>query len=378
MIPYGRQYIDEDDIAAVVETLKSDYLTTGPKVEEFEKAFAEFCGAKYAVSCANGTAALHLAAIALGLGEGDAVIVPSLTFLATANAVRFTGAEAIFSDVDPDTGLMTVQNFKDALERAGDATVKAVFPVHLSGECVDLKAIKEIAQTKGIKIVADSCHAVGGTLYGEPIGAGVYEDMACYSFHPVKTMTMCEGGAITTNNKEYADTMRRARAHGMEPCSMEPEIPRYYKMEEPGYNYRLTDMQCALGLSQLKKLPDFVKRRAELSKLYDAKLADMAPILNLPIYQDYSEGARHLYAVRIDFEAAGITRADLMKALVEKGVGTQVHYYPVHSQPYYKERYGLSLPGTDYYYKHTLSLPLYYGMSDADVDTVVNALKALL
>jgi UDP-4-amino-4,6-dideoxy-N-acetyl-beta-L-altrosamine transaminase len=378
MIPYGRQYIDEDDIAAVVETLRSDYLTTGPKVAEFEKAFAEFCGAEFAVSCANGTAALHLAALALELGQGDAVVVPSLTFLATANAVRFTGAEVVFADVDPDTGLMTAAHLEEALTRAGDLNIKAVFPVHLTGECVDLKSLKTITAPQGIKIVADSCHALGGTLHGKPVGACEFEDMACYSFHPVKTMTMCEGGAITTNNKHYAERMRRMRTHGMQPCSMAPEIPSYYEMAEPGYNYRLTDMQCALGLTQLQKLPSFVTGRTELSALYDEKLAGLSPAIKPPIRQDYGQAARHLYAPRFDFSATGKNRATVMEELLAAGIGTQVHYYPVHRQPYYQNRYGLTLPGADRYYQRTLSLPLYYGMQDEDVDKVVNALKALL
>lgn len=381
MIPYGRQWIDEDDIDAVVAALKSDFLTTGPKIPEFEQAFSKITGAAETVVCANGTAALHLAALAAGLGPGDAAIVPSVTFLATANGPHYTGAEIIFADVDPQTGLMRPQDLEEALSCAGKLTPKAVFPVDLAGRCADLPALSRIAKQHGLSVVADSCHSVGGTYVsrnGElvPVGSCADADMTTFSFHPVKTLTMGEGGAITTNNRAFAERMRTARHHGM---VARPDLgPWCYDMPDVGYNYRATDLQCALGLSQLAKLEMFVRRRRELAALYDALLADLSPVIRTPVPVSKGEAAWHLYAVRIDFEALGISREDLVAGLRGYGVGTQVHYIPVHSQPYYAQRYGtIELPGAEAYYRHTLSLPLYPAMTEQDVQKVVQAIRQI-
>jgi UDP-4-amino-4,6-dideoxy-N-acetyl-beta-L-altrosamine transaminase len=379
MIPYGRQHIDEDDIAAVASALRGDYLTTGPLVDKFETALAARVGAKHAVVCANGTAALHLAALALGLKEGDSIIAPSMTFLATANAARYCGAEVIFADVNPDTGLMEPRHLEEALARAGKTRPAAVFPVHLTGECVDGPALRAVAGRHGLKIVADGAHAIGSVAHGHAAGSCADEDMCTFSFHPVKTMTMGEGGAVTTNSDEYAASMRRLRTHGMVPKEMAPEIPHYYEMPEPGFNYRATDFQCALGLSQLGKLNAFIERRAALAALYDRLLAPLAPLVQVPLRQDYCAPALHLYAVRIDFATAGKTRAQVMTALKERGIGTQVHYFPVHRQPYYLNRYGtLDLPGTESWYARTLSLPFYYGLTDAQAEEVAIVLQEAL
>ena len=379
MIPYGRHYIDDEDIAAVSEALRGDFLTTGPKIAEFENAFAQAAGAKHAVVCANGTAALHIAAIAHNFGPGDVAIVPTVTFLATANAVRFTGADVVFADVNPDTGLMEVEHLEDAMKRAGTRKIKAVFPVHLTGECVDLTALKKITDKHGMKIVADACHAAGGMLHGKPVGACSVEDMSVFSFHPVKTMTMGEGGAVTTNDAAMADVMRKARGHGAVHGPMAPEMPSYYTMPQIGYNYRATDIQCALGLTQLKKLPLFAARRREMSKIYDKLLAPLAPLVELPQHHNYCDAARHLYAVRIDFKKIGTTRAALMDKLKDRGIGTQVHYFPVHRQPYYTGLYGEThLPGAERYFSRTLSLPFYHGLTDDDLAMVARELGALL
>lgn len=376
MLPYGKQSIDEDDIAAVAQVLRSDFLTTGPKVEEFEAALCQHTGAQHAVVCGNGTQALHLSALALGLGPGDAVIVPSLTFLATANAALYCGAEVVFADVDPQTGLMGAEHAEDALKRCGDLTPRAIFPVHLAGQAVNLPELRNFADEHGLKIVADSCHALGGDAHGASIGAGQHEDMATFSFHPVKTIAMGEGGAITTNNKDYADHMRVLRSHAM---TKNPDAGSWvYDMAELGYNYRASDIHCALGVSQLKKLKAFVEKRRELASLYDELLKPLAPVIQGPQRISQCNPAWHLYAARIDFEALGKSRQDVMEGLRAQGVGTQVHYRPVHTQPFYTDRYGdLSLPGAQMYYERTLSLPLYPAMEEADVRHVVDALEKI-
>ena len=377
MYPYGRQSIDDDDIKAVVESLRGDFLTTGPKIAEFESVLCEKTGAKYAVACGNGTQALHLAAVAAGIEAGDAVIVPSLTFLATANAARYCGADVVFADVDPKTGLMRAQDLEKAIEKSKHKKIKSVFPVHLTGQCVDLASIKSVADDHNMTVIADGAHVLGADIYGDKIGACHDAEMTTYSFHPVKTIAMGEGGAITTHDEKLAEKMRNLRSHGME---KRPDIgPWAYDMSELGYNYRVTDFQCALGISQMKKLDRFVARRRQLADLYDNLLADLAPSILPPVRRDYCEPAWHLYAPRFDFKALGITRAELMSALMGKDVGTQVHYIPVHTQPYYKNLYGeLHLPGAEEYYEHTLSLPLYPALKDEDVEYIVKALKEVV
>ncbi len=376
-LPYGRQTIEQDDIEAVVETLKSDYLTTGPKIQEFEKLLATKTGADEAVVVGNGTQALHLACLAAGLEEEDYAIVPTLTFLATANAVRYCGADVIFCDVDPDTGLMTAATLQTAIDQNTDKKIKAILPVHLGGQSVDLKAIKEIADKNNLKIIADSCHALGSKYGNNWIGSCSYEDMATFSFHPVKNIAMGEGGAITTNDKALADKMRIMRTHGM---VQKPEMgPWYYEMPELGYNDRATDIQCALGVSQLNKLDRFVEKRSALVALYDDLLKPLAPLVLPPSKVSNCEPAWHLYAVRIDFDKIGMGRAEFMTVLKEKGIGSQVHYIPVHTQPYYKNLYGeKNLSGADKFYQATLSLPLFPSMEESDVSRVVTVIKSII
>ncbi|MEZ5902357.1 MAG: UDP-4-amino-4,6-dideoxy-N-acetyl-beta-L-altrosamine transaminase [Alphaproteobacteria bacterium] len=379
MFPYGRQSIDDEDVAAVIETLRSDFLTTGPKIEEFEAQLCDKTGAPYAVVCGNGTLALHLSALALNIGDGDAVIVPSLTFLATANAIRYCGGSVVFSDVDPDTGLMRVQDFQEALEHAEkkNMTVKAVYPVHMTGQCANLKEIKNLADQHGIAVVVDGSHSLGAEYYGEPVGKSRDALMMTYSFHPVKTIAMGEGGAITTHDKNLADKMRILRSHGIE---KRLDIgPWFYEMKDLGFNYRITDIQCALGISQIKKLDKFVTRRRELASLYDELLKPLFPRIKPPKRENYTVSSWHLYAPRFDFKALRINRADLMNELSKKDIGTQVHYIPVHSQPYYKNLYGdICLPGTEEYYEGTLSLPFYPALKNEDVEYVSNTLKEIL
>jgi UDP-4-amino-4,6-dideoxy-N-acetyl-beta-L-altrosamine transaminase len=393
-LPYARQQIDGDDIEAVNSVLRADYLTTGPATEAFEAELANITGAAHAISCSSGTAALHLAALALELGPGDKVIVPTITFLATANAARFVGAEVVFSDVDPATGLMTPENLERVLEREGKS-LKAVFPVHLAGQIPDLPAISQIAREQKLAIVEDASHAIGAVYSrgNDDVSAGSCSDsdMTIFSFHPVKTIVMGEGGAVTTNDSALADRAALLRNHGMSrnpDAFVQPDMafdaagdanPWYYEMAEIGYNYRVSDIHCALGLSQLGKLARFVDRRRELAACYDELLAPLAPLLKPISRQAGCRPAWHLYTVLIDFDNAGISRADLMRRLRAQDVGSQVHYIPVHRQPYYLDRYGdLELPGADAYYARTLSLPLFTGMTDADVERVVENLTSLL
>jgi dTDP-4-amino-4,6-dideoxygalactose transaminase len=311
--------------------------------------------------------------MAAGLGEGACAIVQSMTFLATANAIRFTGAEVIFCDSDPLTGLMTEETLRQAISRVPDhLELKAILPVHLAGLPVDLKAIRTVADEYGAKIIADSCHATGGTYHDTTIGACKYEDFATFSFYPVKTMTMGEGGAITCRDKGAYEFMKSKRSHGMIP---KPEKgPWYYEMPDIGYNYRATDMQCALGLSQLKKLNGFIKRRAEIVEIYNNRFDGIDDALKTPADPSYSNKTSwHLYAPQFNFDVIGKSRRDVMEELKSQGILTQVHYFPVHLQPYYVDRYGeLHLPGAKKYYDGTLSLPLYPDLTDEQVNFVAD------
>ena len=393
-LPYGRQAIDDEDIAAVADALRSDYLTTGPYVSRFEAALAKTVGAKHATVCANGTAALHMAARALDLGRGSVVVVPAITFLATASAPHMNGAEIVFADVDPETGLMRPEDLEEALSRTSHAD--AVFNVHLNGQCGDLEAIADIARAHGAKLVDDACHALGTAYVARnggvsPIGANRFSDISVFSFHPVKTIAMGEGGAVTANDSGLAKRLVRARNHGMtrDPADFanagdafdengDPN-PWYYELIEPEFNWRASDIQCALGLSQLNKLGRFVARRRALAATYDALLAGCAPIARPCARTRPCLPAWHLYAARIDFARAGISRAAVMRALQAEGIGTQVHYFPVHRQPYYARRYGVqALPGAERYYARALSLPLFASMTEDDAVRVVDALKRVL
>jgi UDP-4-amino-4,6-dideoxy-N-acetyl-beta-L-altrosamine transaminase len=380
-LPYGRQSIDDDDIAAVAAALRDDFLTTGPRVEAFEHAFAEQVGARHAIACANGTAALHLGMLALGVGEGEVCIVPSITFLATANCARYVGAEVVFADVDPQSGLMTEATLADAIARCGDRRIAAILPVHLRGDIAELPALRRLADAAGAALVEDACHALGSRMMfaGQPASAGDgrWGDMAVFSFHPVKTLTTAEGGMITTGDARLAERLRGLRSHGMiRPPGADPWV---YEMPELGFNYRLPDVLCALGLSQLAKLPRFIERRRALARRYETALAPLAPLVRLAERPAWSNPALHLLAVLIDFEAAGLSRAEVMAGLKARGVGSQVHYIPVHRQPYYAARYGVAdLPGADAWYARCLSLPLFPAMADSDVDRVAAALMDTL
>jgi UDP-4-amino-4,6-dideoxy-N-acetyl-beta-L-altrosamine transaminase len=381
VLPYGRQTIEADDIAAVAEALGADFLTTGPRVEAFERAFAETVGARHAVACANGTAALHLAMLALDVKPGEVVIVPSITFLATANCARYVGADVVFADVDPESGLMTPQTLAEALARVGARRLRAVLPVHLRGDACDLPGLEALAHAAGAVLVEDAPHALGTTArFGnttETIGDVRHSAMATFSFHPVKTIATGEGGMVTTNDAVLAERLRVLRSHGM--VRPEGSDPWWYEMAEPGFNYRLPDILCALGLSQLKKLPRFAARRRALTAAYGEALAPLAPLVRPAARPAWSDPVLHLMTVLIDFAAAGRSRREVVDALKARGVGSQVHYIPVHRQPYYRGLYGdLDLPGAEAWYARCLSLPLYPGMADGDVARVADALRDAL
>ena len=391
-LPYARQVIEDDDIAAVEAVLRGEWLTTGPKVEAFEAALAKTVGAKHAVVCNSGTAALYIAVRAAGLAPGDKVIVPSVTFLATASANVLADLEVIFADVDPDTGLMTTDHAAEALRRGGKG-VKAVFPVHLGGRVENPHALRAFADANGLVVIEDACHALG-TRYGNavhPVGGCNDSLAACFSFHPAKTIAMGEGGAVTTNSDDVAHQARLIRNHGMtrEPAAFvnrdlafaadgSPN-PWYYEADTISHNLRASDINCALGLSQLAKLETFLTGRRRLADLYEKQLAPLAPVVRYVAGTPGDQHGWHLCTVLIDFPAAGLDRRSLMEKLKARGVGTQVHYIPVHAQPFYRRRYGEQhLPGAMAYYERTLSLPLYPSMTDGDIGRVLNALTESL
>jgi UDP-4-amino-4,6-dideoxy-N-acetyl-beta-L-altrosamine transaminase len=395
-LPYGRQFIEADDIDAVSEVLRSDYLTTGPAVDRFEHDLAAYVEVPFVVVCSNGTTALHLAACAIGLQPGDIVIVPTLTFLATANAGRYCGAEVVFADVDPESGLMTYKTFLEALTRCHKKP-KAVFPVHLNGQNVDMREIYQYCREQGIYIIEDACHALGGRQpmrenqsRSVPDGSCEWADMTVFSFHPVKSIATGEGGAVTTRSEKLANKMRQLRNHGM---TRQPEEfankdlafdeegnanSWYYELSELGFNYRLSDLNCALGISQLKKLPDFIEKRRLLANEYVRLIGDGIPGARIrPVkFSEFGESGWHLFPVLIDFERIGISRNQLFHLMRERNIYLQVHYIPVHMQPYYRDE-DLVLRGAMTYYSKVVSLPLFVSMDIGDVQTVVDSLREL-
>lgn len=394
-IPYGRQALDDDDIAAVTDVLRGDWLTGGPAVPEFEEALREHTGASHVVACSSGTAALHMAAIALGIGAGDKVIVPAVTFLASASAFRFQGADIVFADVDPRTGLLTPETLQRCIDDRTDGDIAAVVPVYLGGRCDSPAAIAEIASAHGAAVIEDACHALGSYYDSgnerHRVGSGAHADISVFSFHPVKTITSGEGGAATTADAEIAAALRLARNHGMtrDPAAFVNDRrafddngkpnPWYYEAQGIAPNYRASDIHCALGTSQLRKFPGFAKRRQELAARYDSLLASLSPVISAIGAVPGCDPVLHLYAVHIDFAALGIDRAKAMRLLSENGIGTQVHYIPLHLQPYFAAlNPGLSLPGAESYYTSTLSLPLFPAMTEDDQDRVIAALGALV
>ncbi len=388
-LPYGRQWIDDDDVAAVVAALTSDIIAHGPRVTTFEQAFAEKVGAREAVACSSGTAALHLALAALDVEPGNVCVVPAITFLSTATAARFCGAEVVFADVDPDSGLMTSGALAEAIQRVG-RPIKAVLPVHLGGRLCDMAGIEAVAAKGGAAVVEDAAHAVGGIdRDGCSIGACGRSVAATFSFHPVKTLAAGEGGMVTTNDPDRAARMRRLRNHGVthdpvlmtEAGSLDEDgvrNPWAYEQMELGFNHRMNEMEAALGLSQLGKLDRFIARRTGLADRYEALLKPLSPLVT-PTPRGPGQPGLHLFSILIDFEALGVLRAEVMRSMSAQGIGTQVHYIPLYRQPYFKARYGeMRLAGAEAYYARVLALPLFPAMQDGDVDRVVQALVGAL
>ena len=388
-LPYGRQAIDDDDIAAVVDVLRSDWLTTGPKVEEFERNLAECCGARHAVAVSSGTAALHVSLLAAGIGFGDRVLTSSLTFLASANCAELVGAAVDFADVDPGTHNVTAQS----LAACWSDTVRAIVAVDFAGQPCDMPRIADLARRRGAIVVEDAAHALGSAFEYDGrwhrVGGHPLADITTFSFHPVKTITTGEGGAILTDDAELARRCRLYRNHGMTRDRAEfeglgrpgEEIgPWHYEMQNVGLNYRLSDIQCALGISQLRKLEGWVSRRQGIVDRYNAAFRGL-PRVATPCRASGTRCAWHLYVLEIDFEALCMSRTAVMEELRQRGVGTQVHYIPVHLQPYYRRKYGYGpgkCPTAEAFYRRCLSLPLFPAMSDAEVEHVVDAVREVL
>jgi len=401
MIPYGRQWIDEDDIQAVVDTLRSGYITQGARVETFEKALAEYCGAKYAVAVNSGTSALHIACLAADVDSGDEVITSPITFVASANCAVYCGAVPVFADIDQKTYNVSPVE----VERKISRKTKAVIPVHFAGQSCAMHEISDIVRAaetthgRQIYIIEDACHALGSLYQNAKVGSCVFSDMTVMSFHPVKHITTGEGGAVFTNDEDLYNRLKRFRSHGITRNSedlMNTDLafqkrhkgvtkqdavnPWYYEQIALGYNYRITDIQCALGLSQLQKIEMFRRRRREIVNTYNTAFED-AEFIRTPLEGSDCESNFHLYVLLFDFDKMGIDRARLMLEFKTRGVQTQVHYIPVHLQPFYQKKFGTKwgdFPNAESYYQKCLSLPLYATLTDLDAQKVINELTSII
>ena len=399
IIPYGRHYINEDDIQAVADVLRNGMLTQGPKVAEFERKIADYVGAKYAVAVSNGTAALHLACMVLGFKEHDEVITTPNTFVATSNSILYMNAKPVFVDIDAQTLNIDIDKIEETIKNSKN--IKAIFPVHFAGLPCDMEKIKQLADKYDLAIVEDAAHALGATYgNGEKVGNCQYSDMTCFSFHPVKGIAAGEGGMVTTNNPETYHKLTLLRSHGITKGNFEfPGISKadaslinkdyalengelkrwYYEMQHLGYNYRITDIQCALAISQMDKIDLFLDARKSMAKVYDKAFKDIPNITPLQSF-GRDNSSHHIYVVSIDFDKIGVTRHQFMEKLAEQGVGSQVHYIPVVNQPYYQDM-GYEIkhyPVTGVYYINTLSIPLYYGLSNTEQELVISSIKELL
>ena len=376
LLPYGHQSVDEDDIQAVVETLRSDWITTGPKVAEFEEALADRVGSRYAVSFSSGTAALHGAAFAAGLGPGDEAITTPMTFCATANCILYRGANPVFADISPDT--MNID--PEEIARRITSKTRAILPVDYAGHPADPDAIMELAESNGLLVIEDACHALGAEYRGKRVGS--ISHMTVFSFHPVKHITTGEGGMVTTDDPELARRLRLFRNHGIDSDARQRQAKGqwYYEMIDLGYNYRLTDIGSALGLSQLKKLDKNLSRRREIASRYRAEFEDMPGVI-LPTERPYASSAWHLYPIRLDLKSLDGTRSEVFAALRAENIGVNVHYLPVHLHPYYRNRFGYrsgEYPVAETAYESLISLPMFHGMTDQDVQDVIKAVSKVL
>ncbi|WP_396432664.1 UDP-4-amino-4,6-dideoxy-N-acetyl-beta-L-altrosamine transaminase [Limnohabitans sp.] len=381
MISYGRQDITQADIDAVIAVLKSDHLTQGPAITRFEQSVVAHTGAKHAVAVSNATAALHIACLALDLGPGDWLWTTPNTFVASANCALYCGAQVDFVDTDPRTYNLCPQKLEVKLIQAQQANKlpKVIVPVHLTGQPCDMAAIHALGQKYGFKIIEDASHAIGGQYKGEPIGNGRYSDITVFSFHPVKIITTGEGGMAITNDEELATRLGLLRSHGI---TRDPDLmtepmhgPWYYQQVALGYNYRMTDMQAALGLSQMSRLADYVKRRHDIAKHYQTLLAELP--LTLPWQHPDSHSAYHLYVVRLQLDKISTTHRQVFDALRAKDIMVNLHYIPVHTQPYY-QKMGFKLgdfPDAEQYYREAISIPMHVNLSDGDLQFVASSLR---
>ena len=396
LIPYGRQDITQADIDAVVEVLRSDFLTQGPAVPAFERAVSRRVGATYAIAVNSATSALHIACLALGLGQGDRLWTVPNTFVASANCGRYCGAEVDFVDIDPFTWNLSLPLLRDKLARArlAGSLPKVLVPVHFSGQPTEQEALWALAQEYGFKVLDDASHAIGASRNGEPVGSCRWSDVTVFSFHPVKIITTGEGGVALTNNEELAARMALFRSHGItrdparlqgnvykaerDPASKDCQAPWYYEQQMLGYNYRMTDIQAALGVSQLERLEGYVERRNVLARRYDHALKGLP--LQLPTVQSENRSAFHLYVVRLKRSAAAKTHRQVFETLRQRGVGVNLHYMPVHLQPYYRAL-GFSFgqyPEAEAHGQSAITLPLYPALTDQQQDQVVRVLKEVL
>ena len=384
MIYYGKQSIDEADIQAVEEVLRSDFLTQGPAIEKFERSVAAYCGVKYAVAVTNATSALHIACLAAGLGKGDILWTSPITFVASANCGLYCGASVDFVDIDEKTYNMSVNALEEKLRQAKkeNKLPKIVVPVHLAGQSCDMRRIRELSETYGFMVLEDASHGVGADYLKTKVGSCTFSDMAVFSFHPVKIITTGEGGMVLTNDKDLYERLILLRSHGItrDPAKMthEADGPWYYQQIALGFNYRMTDMQAALGASQMTRLDAFVARRRELAARYNALLKDF-PLVT-PDVMKGADPSWHIYIVRMVFGQIGKTKRQIFEEMKERGVVLNLHYIPVHRQPYYEKlgfRQG-DFPHSEKYYEEAFTLPLYYSLANDEQDYIVESLWSVL
>lgn len=384
MIPYGKQEITQQDIDGVVAVLQSDFLTQGPKVPEFEKYLTTHTGAAYALAVNSATSALHIACLALGLGPGDVLWTSPVTFVASANCGLYCGAKVDFVDIDPDTYNLCPKQLEKKLiaAKANGTLPKIVVPVHLCGQPCDMEAISRLATEYGFKVIEDASHAIGGSYLNEPIGNCRYSDITVFSFHPVKIITTAEGGAVVTNQKDLADKMALLRSHGItrDTRQMKGESHGgwYYQQIDLGFNYRMTELQAALGITQIQRLDEFIAARHRLADRYN-RLLKRLPIV-LPFQLENTHSGLHLYVIRLQLNNISLTHREVFEALRENGIGVNVHYIPVHTQPYYEDMGFKSgdFPEAEQYYREAISLPMFHGMTEEQQDKVVCVLSEIL
>ena len=377
LLPYGHQWIDDEDINAVVEVLKTDWITQGPKIDEFERKVAEYCGVKHAVALSSGTAALHAASAVAGISQGDEAITTPITFAATANAVVYCGGKPVFADIREDTLNIDPGEIRKKLS----PETKAIIPVDLAGHPADLDEIKAVAEEKGLIVIEDAAHALGAEYKGSKLGS--LSDMTIFSFHPVKHITTGEGGMVLTDNRGFYEKLKMFRHHGIVRDREEPskdEGSWYYEIHNPGYNFRTTDFQCALGISQMNKLDRFIQRRREIAARYNEAFAGVEEIIT-PVEKDYVRAVYHIYVIQLRLEKLKVGRRQVFEALRAENIGVNVHYIPVHLQPFYKREFGYKkgdYPKAERYYERAITLPIFPKMSDDDVEDVIEATNRVI